>query len=251
MRFHILPLCEKTQQHLFHSLHLQNLLELQQICGSEGQPEELQVRFLPEWSLRVTRASGRGVQGSWVLHQLEESHRWILWWVSHPSPHVFWIFVVCLYVSWSLFLLLSGVTCPKGLVYDECRDRLDDYCYGGSVTSAQVVLDIFVTHYLIIFLFPFPCWRLLHPAPPLDSKSSGCFCPSGQFREGNQSHTCVSRCPCEYPSNILSTSLTSLEGRWLDEISDVNGYRLALVVSWNVTHQSAWISLNWGGKTVD
>lgn len=65
-----------------------------------------------------------------------------------PSPDVSGVACVCWSVSFSSFW---GVTCPEGLVYDECRDRLDDFCYGGSVTSARVVLDIFVAGYLIIF----------------------------------------------------------------------------------------------------
>lgn len=67
------------------------------------------------------------------------------------SPDVSWMFLSC--VSWTVSILFLGVTCPKGLVYDECRDRLDDFCSGGSVTSAHVVLAIFVSRYLVIFSF--------------------------------------------------------------------------------------------------
>lgn len=112
---------------------------------------------------------------------------------------VLWMSLV--YVPLTVSFSVWGVTCPKGLVYEECRDKLDDFCYGGSVTSAHIVLDIIVTGYLIVlpllFLLFSLSWRLLHPRASLDSKSSGCFCPSGQFREGNHSHTCVSQCPCE------------------------------------------------------
>ncbi|XP_070785481.1 mucin-6 [Enoplosus armatus] len=64
------------------------------------------------------------------------------------------------------------VPCPKGLVYRECHNKLDDLCYGG-------------VHY---------------PGASLEKSSSGCFCPSGQFKAGNHSNICVSDCPyCKGP----------------------------------------------------
>uniref|UniRef100_A0A7N8XZ23 Mucin-19-like n=1 Tax=Mastacembelus armatus TaxID=205130 RepID=A0A7N8XZ23_9TELE len=58
------------------------------------------------------------------------------------------------------------VPCPKGLVYKECHDKLDDFCNGG----------------------------VLYPGASLEHNRTGCFCPSGQFRAGNHSSTCVSDC---------------------------------------------------------
>ncbi|XP_031721465.1 mucin-19 [Anarrhichthys ocellatus] len=58
------------------------------------------------------------------------------------------------------------VPCPKGLVYRECHDRLDDFCYGGFVYRGS----------------------------SLESSREGCFCPSGQIKAGNHSNTCVSDC---------------------------------------------------------
>nr|XP_043877711.1 mucin-2-like isoform X2 [Solea senegalensis] len=64
------------------------------------------------------------------------------------------------------------VPCPKGLVYRECRNKLDDFCYGG----------------------------IQHPGASLAKNSAGCFCPSGQFRAGNHSNTCVFECSyCKGP----------------------------------------------------
>ncbi|XP_029681304.1 mucin-2-like [Takifugu rubripes] len=70
-------------------------------------------------------------------------------------------------ISWRE--LTSGrcnLTCAKGLVHDECRFKLDDFCYRG----AQI------------------------PGASLEHQSTGCFCPSGQFRAGNHSDVCVSEC---------------------------------------------------------
>uniref|UniRef100_A0A4W6E1Q7 VWFD domain-containing protein n=1 Tax=Lates calcarifer TaxID=8187 RepID=A0A4W6E1Q7_LATCA len=64
------------------------------------------------------------------------------------------------------------VTCQKGLVYKECQDKLDDFCFGG----------------------------VRYPGASLEKRSTGCFCPSGQFRAGNHSNDCVFDCPyCKGP----------------------------------------------------
>ncbi|XP_070848713.1 mucin-6 [Chaetodon trifascialis] len=64
------------------------------------------------------------------------------------------------------------VPCPKGLVYKECSNKLDDFCYGG----------------------------VRYPGASLENNSTGCFCPSGQSRAGNHSNVCVSDCPyCKGP----------------------------------------------------
>lgn len=66
------------------------------------------------------------------------------------------------------------------------------------------------THYwtqnvpLGMFSFSFSsllCSRVRYTGASLESPSTGCFCPSGQFRAGNHSHICVSECPCEYKSH--------------------------------------------------
>nr|XP_046234851.1 mucin-2-like [Scatophagus argus] len=63
------------------------------------------------------------------------------------------------------------VSCPEGLLYQECRNKLDDFCYGGMLNNGAFL-----------------------------ENGKGCFCPSGQFRAGNHSNICVSDCPyCKGP----------------------------------------------------
>ncbi|XP_068611580.1 mucin-6 [Brachionichthys hirsutus] len=65
-----------------------------------------------------------------------------------------------------------GVLCPKGLVFHECPEKLDDFCHGG----------------------------VRYPGASLENNSTGCFCPSGQFKAGNHSNICVSDCSyCKGP----------------------------------------------------
>ncbi|AWO97913.1 putative mucin-19-like isoform 3 [Scophthalmus maximus] len=67
---------------------------------------------------------------------------------------------------------ICDVQCAKGLVYSECHDKLDDFCYGG----------------------------VRHSGASLEKNSTGCFCPRDQFRAGNHSTDCVSDCPyCKGP----------------------------------------------------
>lgn len=113
-----------------------------------------------------------------------------------PSPDVSWLSLApCLLNCFFFFFIRRDVS--QGLSFWRVPgqagrlllrrvSRINSHC-------PQHLLCWLSNH----FLFPFSCWRLLHPGPPLDSKSSGCFCPSGQFREGNHSHTCVSQCPCK------------------------------------------------------
>ncbi|XP_015252842.1 PREDICTED: mucin-19-like [Cyprinodon variegatus] len=62
--------------------------------------------------------------------------------------------------------------CPKGLIYKECQDKKDDFCFGGVVNSG----------------------------PSLVQTSSGCFCPPGLIRAGSHSNVCVNQCPyCKGP----------------------------------------------------
>ncbi|XP_039648375.1 mucin-2-like [Perca fluviatilis] len=64
------------------------------------------------------------------------------------------------------------VTCPKGLAYRECHNKLDDFCNGGRK----------------------------YPGASLEKNEAGCFCPSGLFRAGNHSDICVSDCAyCKGP----------------------------------------------------
>ncbi|XP_074554297.1 mucin-6 [Halichoeres trimaculatus] len=59
-----------------------------------------------------------------------------------------------------------GWKCPEGLIYRECQDKQDDFCYGGVRQTGAL----------------------------FKSSSAGCFCPSGLMRAGNHSDTCVSEC---------------------------------------------------------
>uniref|UniRef100_A0A8C3B0N0 Uncharacterized protein n=1 Tax=Cyclopterus lumpus TaxID=8103 RepID=A0A8C3B0N0_CYCLU len=64
------------------------------------------------------------------------------------------------------------VTCPHGLVFRECHDKLDDFCYRGMV----------------------------YQGASLEKGQAGCFCPSGQVKSGNHSNICVLKCPyCKGP----------------------------------------------------
>lgn len=51
------------------------------------------------------------------------------------------LYLFCLFLqllsSWKFhyFSCVSDVTCPRGLVYDECRLKLDDFCFRGFVKS--------------------------------------------------------------------------------------------------------------------
>ncbi|XP_078021284.1 mucin-2-like [Epinephelus lanceolatus] len=64
------------------------------------------------------------------------------------------------------------VTCPEGLVYRECHDKVDDVCCGG----------------------------IPHQGASLENCRPGCYCPSGHYRAGNHSHICVSDCSyCKGP----------------------------------------------------
>nr|XP_040030155.1 mucin-19-like [Gasterosteus aculeatus aculeatus] len=64
------------------------------------------------------------------------------------------------------------MTCPKGLVYRQCRDKLDDFCLKGIVKEGA----------------PFECTR------------EGCFCPHGQIKADQDSNICVTSCPyCKGP----------------------------------------------------
>uniref|UniRef100_G3Q5M1 VWFD domain-containing protein n=1 Tax=Gasterosteus aculeatus aculeatus TaxID=481459 RepID=G3Q5M1_GASAC len=64
------------------------------------------------------------------------------------------------------------MTCPKGLVYRQCRDKLDDFCLKGIVKEGA----------------PFKCTR------------EGCFCPHGQIKAEMDSNICVTGCPyCKGP----------------------------------------------------
>ncbi|KAM7378048.1 hypothetical protein PAMA_013107 [Pampus argenteus] len=58
------------------------------------------------------------------------------------------------------------VPCSEGLVYGECHNKLDDFCFGG----------------------------IRHPGASLQYNSAGCFCPNGLFRAGNHSNICVDDC---------------------------------------------------------
>ncbi|XP_070710318.1 mucin-5B-like [Pempheris klunzingeri] len=61
---------------------------------------------------------------------------------------------------------ICNVTCQNETVYSECRNKLDDFCYGGE----------------------------RHTGASFEISRSGCFCPRGQVRAGNHSSVCVSDC---------------------------------------------------------
>uniref|UniRef100_A0A096MI36 VWFD domain-containing protein n=1 Tax=Poecilia formosa TaxID=48698 RepID=A0A096MI36_POEFO len=58
------------------------------------------------------------------------------------------------------------VKCSGELIYEECRNKKDDFCFGGIVNSG----------------------------PTLEKTTSGCFCPPGLVRAGNHSNICVKQC---------------------------------------------------------
>lgn len=95
-------------------------------------------------SLLFSRASCRGMQECRYLHWVEKTDKWNLWYLFF----FFFIFFkltlskenqskqmvnCCLNVFANLGFLVhvSDVQCAKGLVYSECHDKLDDFCYGG------------------------------------------------------------------------------------------------------------------------
>ncbi|KAM8908216.1 mucin-6-like isoform 1-T2 [Spinachia spinachia] len=62
--------------------------------------------------------------------------------------------------------------CPKGLVYRQCRDKQDDFCFKGIVKEGA----------------------------PFKRTKEGCFCPHGQIKSEINSNICVSGCPyCKGP----------------------------------------------------
>lgn len=98
----------------------------------------------------------------------------------------------------TVLVRVSDVTCPEGLVYDECRIKLDDFCNGGFVKFTNNMLTLIIKPKMFSsFLFLFWLYRVRYPGASLENSSPGCFCPRGQLRAGNHSHICVSDCPCE------------------------------------------------------
>ncbi|XP_051976563.1 mucin-2-like, partial [Xyrauchen texanus] len=67
---------------------------------------------------------------------------------------------------------LCEVKCPKGMIYDECRQTPNDVCQGG----------------------------MRVPAKPVDDLRSGCFCPDGQVLAEEHKQICLHECPfCKGP----------------------------------------------------
>ncbi|XP_030630564.1 mucin-19 [Chanos chanos] len=65
-----------------------------------------------------------------------------------------------------------GVPCPKGMVFQECHHKLDNYCNGRQPVNGRV----------------------------LDEPRAGCFCPENQYRAEGNSEICVSECTgCKGP----------------------------------------------------
>lgn len=83
--------------------------------------------------LLLTGTSCGRMQERRVLYQLERADEWTLqylhfiWYVASVShwflPEKTFSFLTC----------VLDLTCPKGLVHDECRFKLDDFCYRGFV----------------------------------------------------------------------------------------------------------------------
>lgn len=53
----------------------------------------------------------------------------------------------------SVSVHVSGVTCPKGLVYDECREKMDDFCYGGFVTFTDSIFTLIIEPRMFLLEF--------------------------------------------------------------------------------------------------
>ncbi|XP_076153346.1 uncharacterized protein LOC143136511 [Alosa pseudoharengus] len=67
---------------------------------------------------------------------------------------------------------ICDVSCPDGLVYQECRNHLDDHCSGSLRMPGRVLEDV----------------------------RSGCFCPESQLRAGEHNDMCVDTCTgCQGP----------------------------------------------------
>lgn len=69
------------------------------------------------------------------------------WWVDAAVTTFYLLCCLCVSVisSWNNILFsycVSDLTCPKGLVYDECRFKLDDFCYRGFVECIWLWLSV-------------------------------------------------------------------------------------------------------------
>lgn len=70
------------------------------------------------------------------------------------------------------------------------------------IASLHSLLNPECSSWIFFFFFLFTSlYRVRYTGASLERPSTGCFCPSGQFRAANRSHICVSECPCEYKSH--------------------------------------------------
>ncbi|MCI4388999.1 hypothetical protein PGIGA_G00092580 [Pangasianodon gigas] len=76
-------------------------------------------------------------------------------------------------VAWrNLTKGICDITCPEGMIFDECRRTPSDFCHGG----------------------------VRVPGTILDTMWSGCFCPDGQLLAEKHKKICVSECTnCKGP----------------------------------------------------
>ncbi|XP_062386413.1 intestinal mucin-like protein [Sardina pilchardus] len=81
-----------------------------------------------------------------------------------------------------------SVSCPDGMVYQECRDHLDDHCNGSLPVSGRDLEDV----------------------------KSGCFCPEPMLRARENSYVCVDTCtesttapPTTYTTALPTTYTTA------------------------------------------
>lgn len=97
------------------------------------------------------------------------------------------------------------------------------------IASLQSLLNPKCSPWNFFFFLFTSLYRVRYTGASLESFSTGCFCPSGQFRAGNHSHICVSECRCEYKSHnrrVTHRHSDILQGSWIAEIFwSLNKYR--------------------------
>lgn len=107
-----------------------------------------------------------------------------------------------------IVFVVSAMTCPKGLVYRQCRDKLDDFCLKGFDNALTFSCDICFSLSGIenvsavktsIFTSSHLVWlyRIVKEGAPFKCTREGCFCPHGQIKADQDSNICVTSCPCE------------------------------------------------------
>lgn len=93
-------------------------------------------------SLLLTGTSCRRMQERRLLHQLERADEWTLQYlhfICYVASVSHWFLPE---TTFSFLTCVSDLTCAKGLVHDECRFKLDDFCYRGSVECIWLWLNV-------------------------------------------------------------------------------------------------------------